>query len=222
MRRAFGAAPQPLAPLPPLPEPPRQRGRRVLLVDAPGSVQTYFWIGNVGVSRRFPARAALDIVNTWYGGRFTSVLNTELRVKTGLTYGASSAFVARQLRGIPHPLVHPDREHGAGARPRARDAGAAEARRHRRRAAAVVASLRARPVPAAARDHGQLVGHARRPRVLRSRPFVHRGLRVGARWSTPSACEATIAEAFPRRRTSRSCWSAMPRRSATPCASTAR
>jgi len=99
VRRAFGAAPRAVAPLPPLPEPSRQRGRRVLLVDAPGSVQTYFWIANVGVSRRFPARAALDIVNTWYGGRFTSVLNTELRVKTGLTYGARSGFVRGSVPG---------------------------------------------------------------------------------------------------------------------------
>ncbi len=99
VRRAFGTAPRAAAPLPALPEPPRQRGRRVLLVDAPGSVQTYFWIANVGVSRRFPARAALDIVNTWYGGRFTSVLNTELRVKTGLTYGAGSGFVRGSVPG---------------------------------------------------------------------------------------------------------------------------
>jgi predicted Zn-dependent peptidase len=99
VRRAFGGAARAVAPLPPLPEPPRPRGRRVLLVDAPGSAQTYFWIANVGVSRRFPARAALDIVNTWYGGRFTSVLNTELRVKTGLTYGASSGFVRGSVPG---------------------------------------------------------------------------------------------------------------------------
>jgi predicted Zn-dependent peptidase len=32
------------------------------------------------------------IMNTLWGGRFTSWLNTELRIKRGLTYGASSAF----------------------------------------------------------------------------------------------------------------------------------
>lgn len=70
----------------------RQPGRRVLLVDSPGSVQTYFWIGNVGVAQRFPERAALDLVNTLFGGRFTSMLNTELRIKSGLSYGARSRF----------------------------------------------------------------------------------------------------------------------------------
>jgi predicted Zn-dependent peptidase len=32
------------------------------------------------------------VMNTLWGGRFTSWLNTELRIKRGLTYGASSMF----------------------------------------------------------------------------------------------------------------------------------
>ncbi|HTP39701.1 MAG TPA: pitrilysin family protein [Steroidobacteraceae bacterium] len=78
--------------LAPLPVKPRVTGRRVLLVDAPGSTQTYFWMGNVGVARNDPDRAALDLANTIFGGRFTSMLNTELRIKSGLSYGASSGF----------------------------------------------------------------------------------------------------------------------------------
>ena len=65
----------------------------MLLVDAPSSVQTYFLIGNVGVSRKYPERATLDVVNTLFGGRFTSMLNSELRIRTGLTYGARSQLV---------------------------------------------------------------------------------------------------------------------------------
>ena len=72
--------------------PARQTGRRVLLVDAPESVQSYFWAGNVGVARTFPQRAALDVVNTLFGGRFTSMLNSELRINSGLSYGARSRF----------------------------------------------------------------------------------------------------------------------------------
>ncbi|MDH3759020.1 MAG: insulinase family protein, partial [Gammaproteobacteria bacterium] len=67
-----------------------QAGRRVLLIDKPGATQTYFWLGNVGVARDYENRAALDIANTLFGGRFTSMLNTELRVNSGLTYGARS------------------------------------------------------------------------------------------------------------------------------------
>jgi predicted Zn-dependent peptidase len=99
VRRAFGdwgRAPQQLAPLD---ESARQRGRRVLLVDSPGASQAYFWLGNVGVARRDRERAAIDVVNTLYGGRFTSILNTELRVKSGLSYGARSSFTRGSVAG---------------------------------------------------------------------------------------------------------------------------
>ncbi len=74
-------------------------GGRVLLVDKPGATQTYFWIGNVGVARGYPGQADLDIANTLFGGRFTSLLNTELRVKSGLTYGARSVLVQPRQPG---------------------------------------------------------------------------------------------------------------------------
>jgi predicted Zn-dependent peptidase len=64
----------------------------VLLVDRPGSAQTYFWFGDRGAMRSDPARTAQSLVNTVFGGRYTSMLNTELRAKSGLTYGASSGF----------------------------------------------------------------------------------------------------------------------------------
>lgn len=78
---------------------PRISGRRVLLVDSPGAVQTYFWLGNVGVDRHYSGRPALDLVNTLYGGRFTSILNTELRIKSGLSYGANSSFTRGSVPG---------------------------------------------------------------------------------------------------------------------------
>jgi zinc protease len=96
---AFGGWAKAKAAVPELKPAARVRGRRVLLVDAPGSVQTYFWLGNVGVDRRYSGRPALDLVNTLYGGRFTSLLNTELRIKSGLTYGASSRFVRGSVPG---------------------------------------------------------------------------------------------------------------------------
>jgi len=67
-----------------------ETGRRVLLVDKPGATQSYFWLGNVGVSRLDPQLPAQTVVNTVFGGRFTSMINTELRIKSGLSYGASS------------------------------------------------------------------------------------------------------------------------------------
>jgi zinc protease len=96
---AFGAWAKAKGVLPSLKPVPAVTGRRVLLVDSPDSVQTYFWLGNVGVDRRYSGRPALDLVNTLYGGRFTSILNTELRIKSGLTYGASSRFTRGSVPG---------------------------------------------------------------------------------------------------------------------------
>jgi predicted Zn-dependent peptidase len=90
--RAFSGWRKASAALPPIPKAERAASRRVLLVDAPESVQSYFWAGTVAVPRSDPRRPALDVTNTLFGGRFTSMLNTELRVRTGLSYGASSNF----------------------------------------------------------------------------------------------------------------------------------
>ncbi|NPC50127.1 insulinase family protein [Corallococcus sp. AB032C] len=68
------------------------KGRHVLLVDKPDATQTYFAIGNTGIRRTDPDRVVAELGNTVLGGRFTSLLNTELRVKTGLTYGARSSL----------------------------------------------------------------------------------------------------------------------------------
>ena len=92
LEQAFGSLPRAMASPPVAPVAQRGQGRRVLLVDKPGATQTYFWLGNVGASRTDPARTAQDVVNTVFGGRFTSMLNTELRVKSGLSYGAGSGF----------------------------------------------------------------------------------------------------------------------------------
>ncbi len=99
VERSLGSWKPAARPLPVLAEPARRTGRRVLLVDAPGASQTYFWLGNVGVNRRYAARAALDIANTAFGGSFGSMLNTELRVRTGLTYGAGSRFTRGTVAG---------------------------------------------------------------------------------------------------------------------------
>ncbi|HVN43542.1 MAG TPA: pitrilysin family protein [Steroidobacteraceae bacterium] len=92
LEHAFGGWRRAAAARPVAPAPVRVQGRHVLLVDKPGATQTYFWLGNVGASRADPARTAQSVVNTLFGGRFSSLLNTELRVKSGLTYGADSGF----------------------------------------------------------------------------------------------------------------------------------
>src|SRR6185437_6121605 len=76
---SFSRWPRTPAPPPALARPRARTDRRVLLVDAP--------------------RSALDLVNTLYGGRFTSLLNTELRIKSGLSYGARSGFARGSVPG---------------------------------------------------------------------------------------------------------------------------
>lgn len=64
----------------------------VLLINKDDARETTFSIGTMGISRNNPDFVAIDVVNTLFGGRFTSMLNDELRVNTGLTYGANSRF----------------------------------------------------------------------------------------------------------------------------------
>jgi len=66
---------------------------RVLLVDKPDAIETTFLIGGMGISRDNPDFVGLQVINTILGGRFTSWLNDELRVNSGLTYGARSGFI---------------------------------------------------------------------------------------------------------------------------------
>ena len=102
LAQAFGGWRKAAAALPAVAAPARVSGRSVLLVDKPGATQTYFWLGNVGASRTDPARTAQTLVNTVFGGCFTSMLNTELRIRSGLTYGASSSFDRASQPGSFH------------------------------------------------------------------------------------------------------------------------
>jgi predicted Zn-dependent peptidase len=77
---------------------PQQNGKvkadkaRVLLVNKADAIETTFLIGGAGIARNDPDYVPLQVVNTVLGGRFTSWLNDELRVNSGLTYGAVSGF----------------------------------------------------------------------------------------------------------------------------------
>lgn len=95
----FGDWKAPAASAPKVIDAPIAVGRKLLLVDKPDSTQTFFQIGNIGIARTNPDRVFIQVINTLFGGRFTSMLNTELRIKTGLTYGARSLFIQNKLAG---------------------------------------------------------------------------------------------------------------------------
>ena len=95
-----GAAPAPVA----VPALKPVAGKHVLLIDKPDATQTYFIIGNVGIGERSPDRAEVRVVNTLFGGRFSSMFNDELRIKSGYSYGANSTFQTLQQPG-PFEMV---------------------------------------------------------------------------------------------------------------------
>ncbi len=94
-RAKKGAAPA--ATIPPLPQP---KGKRIILVDKPDATQAYFILGSPGFKMGDEVSPAANVMNTLWGGRFTSWLNTELRIKRGLTYGARSSFQSWKTGGI--------------------------------------------------------------------------------------------------------------------------
>lgn len=73
---------------------------RLLLIDKPDATQTYFRIAMPGVDRYSRDRVPLMVINTLFGGRFTSMLNDALRVNAGLTYGANSQVVMDRAPGV--------------------------------------------------------------------------------------------------------------------------
>jgi predicted Zn-dependent peptidase len=73
--------------------------RRVLLVDQPDASQAQIRAGAIAMKRNDPELLPAQVANTVLGGGFSSKLVEELRVKRSLTYGASSAFVARLTGG---------------------------------------------------------------------------------------------------------------------------
>lgn len=98
--RTFGklpaGKPQTLA----VPEPRVKSGRRVLVVDKPERSQTQILIGTLGTTPHDRDHEAVMAGNTVFGGLFTSRLNDAVRVKRGLSYGASSNFTLSRTRDL--------------------------------------------------------------------------------------------------------------------------
>ena len=66
----------------------------VVVVNKEDARETTMLVGGIGVPRNVSDYIGIQVINTILGGRFTSWLNDELRVNSGLTYGARSSFSA--------------------------------------------------------------------------------------------------------------------------------
>jgi zinc protease len=71
----------------------------VFLVDRPATPQAEVRIGSLAMQRNHPDYVAATMLNHILGGQFSSRLNTSLRERRGLTYGAWSAFSALRSSG---------------------------------------------------------------------------------------------------------------------------
>ena len=74
-------------------------GRRVVLVDRPGSVQSELRVGHLGIDRRHPRYFPALVLGALLGGVFGSRLNVRLREELGYTYGARASFDPRRSAG---------------------------------------------------------------------------------------------------------------------------
>jgi zinc protease len=82
-----------------LPNPPDRVATGITLVDKPGAAQSVISVGQLGVLRNSPDYFRLLVMNTIFGGQFSSRLNMNLREDKGYTYGARSSFEWRQQPG---------------------------------------------------------------------------------------------------------------------------
>jgi zinc protease len=99
LERAFGAWPAGAPPAPPPPPVPAAAPDGVYLVSRPGAPQSEFRVARAGAARATPDYAGLLVVNSIFGGAFTSRLNLRLREEKGYTYGARSSFAFRAGAG---------------------------------------------------------------------------------------------------------------------------
>lgn len=74
-------------------------GRRLVLVDRPGSVQSELRVGLPGIKRLDPRYFRAVVMTALLGGVFGSRLNIRLREELGYTYGANAALDVRRAAG---------------------------------------------------------------------------------------------------------------------------
>ncbi|MEP6669402.1 MAG: pitrilysin family protein [Chthoniobacter sp.] len=73
---------------------------RVILVDMPTAGQAAVYLTAPGIQRRAPDWFPGKVANALLGGGYSSRLNQEVRVKRGLSYGASSSLSTWRFGGL--------------------------------------------------------------------------------------------------------------------------
>jgi zinc protease len=81
-----------------LPVPRAPQGRTIVIVDRPAE-QSQIRVGHLGITRDDPRWSDARVISDVLGGGFDSRLNDTIRVKKGLTYGASGGFSSSRFAG---------------------------------------------------------------------------------------------------------------------------
>ncbi|MGD9904409.1 MAG: M16 family metallopeptidase [Vicinamibacterales bacterium] len=100
VEQAFGAWARGEVRRPAFPDPPPLRGRRLVFVHRPGSVQSSISVGNRTIARDDPRWYMVQMANQIYGGAFDSRLVRNIREEKGYTYSPQSQFAAFGDTGV--------------------------------------------------------------------------------------------------------------------------
>ena len=82
-----------------IPAVPAQAETKIHLINRPGSVQTVFQIGSLGIERTDPDYVAMSVMNRILGTGPSSRLFLNIREDKGYTYSVGSGFSAGKYRG---------------------------------------------------------------------------------------------------------------------------
>jgi zinc protease len=98
--QAFGDWKRPATPLAPAPTITPALEPRVIAIDLPGAGQASVNVTKASIARSDPSYYTALVANTVLGGGYSARLNQEIRVKRGLSYGASARFAANRTTGV--------------------------------------------------------------------------------------------------------------------------
>lgn len=99
LERVFGDWQRGTVQAPSLPPVPAQAATRIYLINRPGSVQTVYLIGSLGMERTDPDYIAMAVMNRILGTGPSSRLFLNIREDKGYTYSVGSGFSAGRYRG---------------------------------------------------------------------------------------------------------------------------
>jgi zinc protease len=98
--KAFGGWARADVPAAKAPEMPTLKGRRLVFVQRPNSVQSSISVGNFSIRRNDPRWYSLQLANQIYGAAFDSRLVRNIREEKGYTYSPQSQFQAMAHGGL--------------------------------------------------------------------------------------------------------------------------